>query len=338
MIHKDLKVHNFITPIIKLENVNTDLKTNGIFLKMESANIISHTFKDRGAKNVINEVKKNGFSTILAATCSNMGVAVAGVASKMGINSIIVISSSAPKGLINMIKSFSTKYIVIDGGFDEVDSFVGEISKQFPNIPCVNTNYNPYFFDGYFSIIDELSTQLDIDKIYNIIIPTADGTLISSMHKRYKELRSKKNIAQLKFHIAQPSGCSPIVDALLNDKELETIETSTTKVIPLSVKNPIMYGNNAIKAVKETGGMGFKVDEKDVDYFSNLLKEKEGIYSDSVGGVLMGAIDQLSTKIEKDEYILGIYTGNGLVYSAQDGDTDITPTNEAKNYIINALR
>jgi threonine synthase len=331
-------MNNFNTPIVELVNINKRLNINNIYLKLESTNPISHTFKDRGALGVIKQMKKENKSLVLAGTCSNMGVAISGMASKYAMNSIVVISNSAPIGMINMIRKFSTKSIVIDGGFDEVDKFIGELSEEFPDIACVNTNFNKYFFKGYYSIIDELNLQLDKGKTYHVIVPTADGTLISSLYKRYKEISQNITMARLIFHIAQPSGCSPIVDAINKNCKIEPLENSLTRVIPLSVKRPLIYGQSAIKAVLETGGSGIKINESDINDFMDTLTKQEGIYSDNVGGVLFGAIYQLSKKIKKDENILGIYTGNGLVYACENNEKIILSQQIAKEQIYKILK
>jgi len=331
-------MNNFKTPIIELLNIRKKLNRSNIYLKLESTNPISHTFKDRGALGVIEQMKKENKSLVLAGTCSNMGVAISGMASKYAMDSIVVISSSAPIGMINMMRKFSTKSIVIDGGFDEVDKFIGELSEKFPHIACVNTNFNQYFFKGYYSIIDELHLQLDKDKTYHIIVPTADGTLISSLYKRYKEISQNITMARLIFHIAQPGGCSPIVNAINKNTKIEPLENSLTKVIPLSVKKPLVYGKSAINAVIETGGSGIKVDENDINDFTDTLTKQEGIYSDNVGGVLLGAIYQLSKKIKKDENILGIYTGNGLVYACENNEKTILSQEVAKEQIYKILK
>jgi len=330
-------VNSFNTPIVELHNISKILNRNNIYLKLESTNPISHTFKDRGALGVIEQMKEENKSLVLAGTCSNMGVAISGMASKYAMDSVVVISSSAPIGMINMMRKFSKKSIVIDGGFDEVDKFIGELSEQFPNIACVNTNFNQYFFKGYYSIIDELSLQLDKNKTYHIVVPTADGTLISSLYKRYKEISQNITMAKLIFHIAQPSGCSPIVDAINKNCEIEPLKNSLTKVIPLSVKKPLIYGKSAIETVIKTGGSGIKVDESNIDNFTDTLSKQEGIYSDNVGGVLLGAIYQLSQKIKKDENILGIYTGNGLVYACENSEKKILSQKVAKEQIYKIL-
>lgn len=330
-------MNNFNTPIIELINISKKLNRSNIYLKLESTNPISHTFKDRGALGVIEQMKKENKSLVLAGTCSNMGVAISGMASKYAMDSVVVISSSAPIGMINMMKTFSTKSIVIEGGFDEVDKFIGKLSEEFPHITCVNTNFNQYFFKGYYSIIDELHLQLDKNKTYHIIVPTADGTLISSLYKRYKEISQNITMARLIFHIAQPSGCAPIVDAINKNTKIEPLENSLTKVIPLSVKKPLVYGKSAINSVVETGGSGIKVDENDINDFTNTLTKQEGIYSDNVGGVLLGAIYQLSKKIKKDENILGIYTGNGLVYACENSEKTILSQQVAKEQIYKIL-
>ena len=119
---------------------------------------------------------------------------------------------------------------------------------------------------------------------------------------------------------------------------IKPLKSSLTKVIPLSVKNPLIYGKSAINAVVETSGSGIKVDESDINVFTETLTKQEGIYSDNVGGVLLGAIYQLSKKIKKDENILGIYTGNGLVYACENSETNIVSQKEAKEQIYKILK
>ena len=328
---------NFLTPVVPLVNISKMLHKSNIFFKLESVNPVSHTFKDRGALSTVIQVQKEKKSLILAGTCSNMGVAISGMASKYGIDSIVIVSSSAPVGMITMIKKFSKKAIVIPGGFDEVNSFISEISDEFPDIPCVNSNFNKYFFDGYFSIIDELYIQLDHKQVYHIVVPTADGTLISSLYKRYQQISKKKKIAQLIFHLVQPAGCSPIVNAIHKNEKIKMLYDSYTKVIPLSVKNPSLYGERAKEAVIKTGGSGIKICENEIDNFTNMLINLEGLYSDKVGGVLLGAIFQLSKKVKKNENILGIYTGNGLVYAGEGSENQIESLKQAKNHLYQLL-
>ena len=281
---------------------------------MDSCLPFSNTFKDRGAVTAISHVLKNNQGKLYFASCGNMGAAMALVAAKMGVEVFAILSNEASHANKISIYNSGANVIEYDGRFDEIDDIISEFSETYPLSPCVNTNLMDIYSLGlktlYFEIFDDLS---NIYNEINIIVPTADGTLMKSLYLGYKDFITINPNFKVHFIAVQPSGCAPLVKAFENNDNITNWTESDTSVLSLSVCNPKLNGEIALSAVKETGGYAISVDEKLIGKYTDLLLSNEGILTDDVGGIVIGSFDILKNIEFLNELpTVCLLTGNGL--------------------------
>lgn len=302
------------TPLVFANNLSNKFQAE-IYLKLESTLPYSHTFKDRGAVSAINQAKKEGYRSIIFASCGNMSVAMVQLASKANIETRVILSSEC--NLPNKVTMAIAGGNIIEyaGRFDEVDDIISQYSQENPQIPCINTNYQRYYELGlrtlYYELFETLSPKYNE---VNIIVPTADGTLVTALYKAY--LETKENYPKIKFlpHfvIAQPNLCSPLVEAFEQNKSIEKWSKGQTDVLSLSVDYPHLNGDNALEAIKNTQGCAIAVDETETPAHVKTLGINEGIFTDDVGGICIGSLYKLQDKNFLTRPTVCLMTGNGL--------------------------
>lgn len=309
------------TPLVNMRRLAKKIGLPELLLKLESVNPFSHTFKDRGALAAVQEAVRRRAPLILAATCGNMGVAVASVSAHCGLPSLILVSSEAPILTQRMIAAVATKVWVAEGRFDELNALVQRLTNADSEVACINTTLNDAFRRGFRSLMAELLAQLDPKGKYAVCVPTADGTLLAACFEEYVASRqggASKLGPSIRFVMAQPSGCAPLVEAHLTGNGVRGWDGSaSTEVLPLAVQAPLVHGPAALRSLKETEGTAIAVPEDDIRGYASLLAQFGGIFSDLVGGVLIGAISELARQkwLRKGEIPVGIYTGNGMIDS-----------------------
>lgn len=75
------------------------------------------------------------------------------------------------------------------------------------------------------------------------------------------------------------------------------------------------HGLAALQSLIETEGTAIAVPESDIPGHACQLARHGGVFSDLVGGVMLGAINEIARQgwLRDGEVPVGIYTGNGLI-------------------------
>lgn len=328
-------VGDFVTPLIRFGRLASYYGCPDLLLKMESAQPISHTFKDRGALAAVEDAIENRASVVVAGTCGNMGVAVAGACAKAGLHCLVILSDEAPAATKAMISASASQVWLVQERFDAIDAELQMLSKAIPTMACINTTLNRSFHNGFRTLLREVLAQVDPSLRYAVIVPTADGTLLSSCWDEYQDYcTNHTDPIPIRFVLVQPSGCAPLVRAIQERKPLQEWRTGQTAVLPLGVRHPTLHGSAAIHAVLASQGTAVAVPEEAIPEHARSLASLEGIASDLVGGTLVGAIAELASQkwFAEDEVPIGLFTGNGLIgYSdLQNNPSPPTPLPEVR--------
>lgn len=302
------------TPLIRANRLSEHFGIKNLYLKMDGCLPFSNTFKDRGAVTAISHIVNKNQKKLLLASCGNMGSAMALIAAKMGVEVFAILSKES--NLANKISLYNSgaNIIEFDGRFDEIDDIISDFSRLHPSLPCINTNLMDVYTLGlktlYFEVFDDLSSTYNE---INIVVPTADGTLMKGLFLGYKDFNSVNPNFKAHFIVVQPSGCAPIVKAFSNNSEIVNWTESNTNVLSLSVNYPKLNGDAALSAINETKGMAISVDETLSNKYTNLLLSNEGILTDDVGSMVIGSLDTIKTIDYLNEHpTVCLLTGNGL--------------------------
>lgn len=157
-----------------------------VHLKLENLQYTG-SFKLRGAINEIMNLppsqKKMG---VIAVSSGNHGKAVSFVSSKMGINSIICVSSKVPKNKIEGMKELGGRIIIAGATFDEASDYAHNIQSE-TGLRFLEPFDDPFLIAGQGTIGIEIVEDLpDVDIV---IVPVAGGGLISGIAIALKSLK-----------------------------------------------------------------------------------------------------------------------------------------------------
>jgi len=160
-----------VTPLEEMEKISERLG-NRIFVKREDRQIV-HSFKIRGAQAMIaslNEQQKK--CGVIAASAGNHAQGVALSATKLGINSLIVMPLTTPDIKVEAVKGFGGEVLLYGANFDEAKNKAIELAAE-QNRTFIPPFDHPLVIAGQGSIAMELLQQnARLDRIF---VPVGGG-------------------------------------------------------------------------------------------------------------------------------------------------------------------
>lgn len=306
--------HVGLTPLLKAKNLGKALGLNNLYIKNDSVNHPTFSFKDRVVCVAISKAIEFGFDTVSCASTGNLANSVAAHAAEAGLKSYIFIPEGLEAGKIVGTLIYGTQLVSVRGNYDDVNRLCSEIAANH-NWAFVNINIRPYYGDGSKSYGYEIAEQLGWKAPDNIVVPVAGSSLITKIWKAFKEFEMLGLIDkfQTKVFAAQASGCSPVTTAIKNGTD------SFKPVKPNTIAKSIAIGNPAdgyygIKVATESGGYGEDISDEEIVSSMRLLAETEGVFTETAGGVVVGVTKKLiqQGRIKPDELTVLSITGNGL--------------------------
>jgi threonine synthase len=120
---------------------------------------------------------------------------------------------------------------------------------------------------------------------------------------------------KVRIHGAQAEGCAPIIDMVLENRDhVRPVKTPTSIAKSLAIGNPA-DGFYARQTITGSGGFAAKPNDDEIVAAMRLLAETEGVFTETAGGVTLGATIKLleQGKIGRDDGpIVVCVTGNGM--------------------------
>jgi threonine synthase len=302
------------TPLIRARNLEKALGVKELYIKDDSVNHPTLSFKDRVVAVALSKAKEFGFDTVACASTGNLANSVAAQSAVAGLKRYIFIPSDLEMGKIVATLVYRPTLVAVEGNYDQVNRLCSEIATKY-RWAFVNINIRPYYAEGSKTMGYEIAEQLGWKTPRHIVVPCAGGSLITKIWKALKELRKLDLIKSVdsKIHAAQATGCSPIVTAIREDSDIIKPVKPNTIAKSLAIGNPA-DGVYAVSTVKKSGGSADSVSDEEVVEAIKLLASTEGIFTETAGGVTLGVAKKLIEKgtIPRDESIVICITGNGL--------------------------
>ena len=315
-------LHTGFTPLVRAKNLGKALGLNHLYLKNDSVNHPTFSFKDRVVSVAISKAIEFGFDTVSCASTGNLANSVAAQAAEAGLKSCIFIPDGLEAGKILGTLIYGAQLISVKGSYDDVNRLCSEIGANH-NWAFVNINIRPYYGDGSKSYGYEIAEQLGWKTPDNVVVPVAGSSLIIKIWKAFHEFEMLGLVdkVQTKIFAAQATGCSPVTTAIKNGSE------NIIPVKPNTIAKSIAIGNPAdgyygIKTANASGGYGEDISDEEIVSAMKLLAETEGVFTETAGGVTVGVTQKLiqQGRIKPDEVTVICITGNGL--KTQEALTD----------------
>jgi threonine synthase len=302
------------TPLIKADRLARKLGVRELWIKNDTVNYPTLSFKDRVVSVALSRARELGFTTVACASTGNLANSVAANAAAAGLQAYVFIPADLEQGKVVNSLVYGADVIGIKGHYDEVNRLCAEIAGKY-GWAFVNVNMRPYYAEGSKSMGFEIAEQLGWRVPDHTVVPMASGSLLTKVQKSYQELIKLGLVSDESYHIhgAQAGGCSPISTAQKAGLDFFKPVKPNTIAKSLAIGTPA-DGFYALKVMKETAGAADDVTDDEIRAGIRLLAECEGIFSETAGGVTVGVARKLiaTGRISSNDSVVLCITGHGL--------------------------
>ena len=321
------------TPLVRAERLGRELGVRELYLKDDSANYPTFSYKDRVVAVAVTRAIEFGFDTVGCASTGNLAHAVAAHAAAAGLSAVIFIPHDLEAGKVVATLVFGPRLVKVRGNYDDVNRLCTEIADEY-GWAIVNVNLRPYYTEGAKTHGFEIAEQLGWRLPKHTVVPVAGGTILPKVWKAYRELIDLGLVADdgPRIHAAQAKGCNPVARAIESGADTFQPQKPNTIAKSIAIGNPA-DGPYAIRVVRDSGGFAASASDGEILDAVERLARSEGIFTEPAGGTTLACAIQLieSGRIPRDEPVCVSITGNGLkTIEAQQGRLPEVPVIEAR--------
>jgi threonine synthase len=303
------------TPLVHSQRLAQALGLKNLYIKNDSVNAPTLSFKDRVTAVAINKAREFGLSAVGCASTGNLANSVAANAAAAGLPAYILIPFDLEPSKVIGTSIYGANVIAVRGNYDDVNRLTSQIADRH-DWGFVNVNLRPFYGEGSKSVGYEIAEQLGWRAPSVVVCPMAGGSLITKIHKGLKEFEQLgllENEVKTRIYGAQAAGCNPIVDAVKRfSRQIKPVKPNTI-ARSLAIGNPA-DGYHAAGVIADSGGWAEDVTDQEITEGIKLLAETEGIFTETAGGVTVAVTRKLiqQGRINPEELTVIIITGNGL--------------------------
>jgi threonine synthase len=307
-------LYSGFTPLVKADRLAAHLGVKELYVKDDSVNHPTFSYKDRVVAVAISKAVEFGFDTVSCASTGNLANAVSAHAARAGLRCFIFIPADLEQGKIIGSTIYGPHAVGIRGNYDDVNRLCSEIADKY-GWAFVNINVRPYYTEGAktygFEIVEQLGWQFP----QHVVVPTAGGTILPKVAKAFEELKKIGLVDSGQFpkiYSAQAAGCAPVIQALHKGTDLMAPDKPHTIAKSIAIGNPA-DGYYVLRAVRDSGGWGEAVTDEEIIEGIQLLARTEGIFTEPAGGTTVAVTKKLieQGRIPRTESIVICITGNG---------------------------
>jgi threonine synthase len=303
-----------MTPLVHAKNLGRKLGLNHLYVKNDTVNHPTLSFKDRVVSVAISRAQEFGYKTVACASTGNLANSVSAHAAEAGLQCFVFIPADLEAGKVLGNLIYNPTVLAVEGTYDDVNRLCSEIASEYP-WAFVNINVRPYYAEGSKTLAFETAEQLGWRAPDHVVAPMASGSLYTKIKKGLTEFANLGLIDAVatRMHGAQATGCSPIAAAFEDARDFIKPVKPSTIAKSLAIGNPA-DGYYALKVARETDGRMAHVSDAEIVEGIKLLAQCEGIFSETAGGVTIGCLKKLAEAgtFHKDDVVVAYVTGNGL--------------------------
>lgn len=302
------------TPLIRAERLGAELGLRNLYLKDDSTNRPSLSYKDRVVAMAVARALELGKDEIGCVSTGNVGTATASLAAKAGLRPYIFYPANLERAKARGCRALGAQVCELDGNYDEANRACRELALA-SGIEFANITLRPFYAEGAKTLAFEVVEQLDWRSPDHIVMPAAGGTLSSRVHKGLNELEmvGLAETAQTKLHVGQPVGCSPIAKAIVEGNEEIVPQEPETLARSLAIGAP-GDGPLVVDAVRSRGGSAAAAADGEIIEAMELVAATEGVLTEPAGGTTVAATMKLAQQgvLGPDDTVVVVISGNGL--------------------------
>jgi len=299
------------TPLVCAGKLAERLGIAHLHVKNDGTNP-SASFKDRASAVALARARDLGLDLVTGASTGNAAAATATLSAVMGIKARIFVPKTAPKAKIAQLLTFGAEVLAVEGTYDQAFDLCLEATRRFG---CYNRNtgYNPYTREGKKTVAFEILEQLYWRVPDLVVVPVGDGNIISGVWKGFAEARELGLVDRCpKLLAVQAEGSASIVDAAAGDGVIRPVSGDTV-ADSISVSLP-RDGDAAVKAIRESGGFGIKVSDRQILDAIPELARGAGVFAEPAASTSWAGLKKAAEQglLKPDWRVVLLATGNGL--------------------------
>jgi threonine synthase len=302
------------TTMSRARNIEREVGFRQILVKFEGGNPTG-TQKDRIAFAQVMDAMRRRFDGITVATCGNYGAALAVAASLAGLRCLIYIPETFHTKRITEMTDFGAEIIRVPGNYENAVMLSRERAEKDEVYDANPGGSNTVLqLKAYGEIAYEIYDELR-DAPSVVAIPVSNGTTLAGIYKGFQSLYRRGKTSKMPRIVAGSSfGKNPIVQAFLkNAPHCEDLQPE--KIKETSVNEPLINwhsidGNHALEAIRATNGWAENASDKNMLFYSKLIREREGfnILPASTAGLIALLEQHKKQPFTNDRYVV-IFTG-----------------------------
>jgi threonine synthase len=301
------------TPLVRAERLAERLGVSELYIKDDSVNHPTLSYKDRVVSVAATRAMELGFSVIACASTGNLANSVSAHAARLGLDCYVFIPDDLEPAKVLGSAVYRPHVLAISGNYDDVNRLCTQIADRY-GWGFVNINLRTYYAEGAKTYGFEIAEQLGWRYPQHVVIPVAGGTLLPRIARAFRELKEVGLVdgPLPKIYAAQAAGSAPVVRALESGADFPEPVKPQTIAKSIAIGNPA-DGFQVVKEVRASGGRGMMVTDPQILDAIQLLAETEGIFTEPAGGATLAATMALVERgaIPRNETIVTCITGNG---------------------------
>jgi len=268
------------TPLNRVKNLERELDIRQLYIKYEGENP-SGTQKDRIAFAQVHDAFRREYDIISLATCGNYGVAVAFAAFLAGLGCKIFIPESYHTDRIKEMENYNAQIIRLPGSYEDtvIESSRLALENEWYDANPGSAN-TPLQISAYAGIAHEIYDHLH-DAPKCIAAPVSNGTLLAGIYRGFVSLYKRGKTSRIPiFFAGSAANKNPIITSfkagLEHCRDIDPRQIRETPVNEPLINWHSFDGNEALYALRQTGGEARHVSDKKMKEMSSFLHKKEG--------------------------------------------------------------
>lgn len=301
------------TPLRRAINLGHEIGLNDLWLKDDTI-LPTCSFKDRASVMVAARARELGAEKIVAASTGNAASSIAAVCASIGLECMIFAPESAPAAKLAQISVCGSNLVLVKGSYDDAFEQSIEATKKFGWYNR-NTAYNPYTIEGKKTAALEIWEQFGYSIPDKVVVPVGDGCILAGIEKGFYDLMALGLADRLPQLIAvQAVGSPSIVRA--HEAGFDDIEpmTDAKSIADSIVVNAPRNARWALKALKQTNGIGVLVSDEEIVEAIKITASFSGVFAEPAAAAAIAGIKKLvkEERIIPEERVVALITGHGL--------------------------
>ena len=269
------------TSLVRARNLEREFGLRQLYLKFEGGNPTG-TQKDRIAFAQVQDALRLGYEGVTVASCGNYGAAVALAASLGGLRCVVFIPEGYRTRRLEEIEGRAAEIVRVPGDYETAVDVSRERAAEEElydaNPGGANT---PLQLRAYGEIAREIFDELR-DAPAIVALPVSNGTTLAGVYRGFASLYRRGKTSRMPRVVAGSSpGKNPIVRSF--QKGLPTCaDLDPARVRETAVSEPLINwhssdGDEALTAVRATGGWADDASDREMITYARLVREKEGL-------------------------------------------------------------